>query len=183
MINNWFRVVWQRRRRFVGLVGVLLASGCASESTGANLGTPSHPISAGPNDDQRPQIILRFKDSFPALTKPDCVTAYLAIAGVQKGFSMTVVRSLFSGAHVVSLRATQSTSEPLAFIQYLSHQSAVDYAELDTALQTKPSASSPQGARPVVAPKVTAPLDAIHVKTRAQLVFRTSCGGELAEPT
>ena len=175
MFMSRFCGVFFRRRRFIGLVSVLLSLGCSSESTVADQSDTSS------KGDQQPQIILRFKPGFPPLTKSACVAAYLGIAGAQKGFLIIAVRPLFSGAHVVSLRPTQRDSDTPAFTQYLSQQLPVDYAELDSVMQTKPAAAA-RAKHPSVAPGPAPLQDLKRAVSRAQLNFRAACGSDLAEP-
>ena len=172
---SWLCGLLLRWRRFSGLISVWLILGCSFESTVADQSNISS------KDAQQPQIILRFKPGFPALTKSACVAAYLGLAGAQKGFLTTAVRPLFSGAHVVSLMPTQLDSDTPAFTQYLSQQLTVDYAELDSVMQTKPAAAASAN-HPSVASGPAHLQDLKRAVSRAQLNFRAACGSDLAEP-
>ena len=162
----------------LGLFAVVVTLGCSPQ------GTVASQADAGLMRSQGSQIIVRFKPDNPGLAKADCAAAYISVAGVQKGVNTVVVGQLFSGAQVIRLQPSQAPNAALSFVQYLSKQQAVDYAELDGTLQIKPSidaAAKPAQTLPPAALNKALHAGA-HSQNQAEVKFRSACGVNLPMP-
>jgi hypothetical protein len=146
--------------RCAALTFCLLMTACSGP--GASVQASAAPAASS-------QLIVRFKPGIAPLSQSECAGAYLALAGAQQGVDAVVLRQLFSGAYVLGAGPALDSASRLT--AYLSRQPEVDYAELDSSVQTQTTAALTGGAAGKPSPL-----------TQTASIFRKACGASLTEP-